>query len=68
MHRLIQVDNIISSKWASHFAMFDKSDIPNFAFHFHYNEKGFKIIEGHVQWTIRHCVHMNDLQYAAIQN
>jgi hypothetical protein len=36
------------SKWASHFENFDKSDIPNFAFHFFCNKKRFKIIECHV--------------------
>ncbi len=29
--------------------IFDNNDIPNFAFHFHCNEKRFKIIEIHVQ-------------------
>ncbi len=48
MHRLIKVDNIMVSKWVSHFEIFDKSDIPNFSFHFLYNKKEFKIIESHV--------------------
>jgi hypothetical protein len=47
---------LLVSKWASHFEIFDKSDIPNFAFHFLYNKKGFKIIECHVQGTIKHCM------------
>jgi hypothetical protein len=59
---------LLVKKWASHFEIFGKSDIPKFAFHFHYNEKGFKIIESHVQGIIRHCIHVNDVQYVAIQN
>jgi hypothetical protein len=59
---------LLVKKCASHFEIFGKSDIPNFAFHFHNNEKGFKIIENHVQGTIRHCIHVNDLQYASTQN
>jgi hypothetical protein len=59
MHRLIKVDNIMVSKWVSHFEIFDKSDIPNFSFHFLYNKKGFEIIECHVQGTIRHCMNNN---------
>ncbi len=55
-------------KWASHFEIFGKINIQYFALHFHYNENGFKIIESHVQGTIRHCVDVNDLQYVAIQN
>jgi hypothetical protein len=52
----------------SHFEMFDQNEITNFAFHFFYNKKGFKIIESHVQGTIRHCIHVNDLQYVVTQN
>jgi len=59
---------LLVKKWPSHFEVFDKSDIPNFSFHFLYNKKGFKIIERLVQRTIRHCIHVNDLQYAATQN
>ncbi len=33
-----------------------------------YNKNGFKIIENHVQGPIRHCIHVNDLQYVATQN
>jgi hypothetical protein len=50
---------LLVSKWASHFEIFDKSDIPNFAFHFFYSLKGFKIIECHVQGTIRHYMNNN---------
>jgi hypothetical protein len=39
---------LLVEKWASHFEIFGKSDIQFFAFHFHYKEKGFKIIESHV--------------------
>ncbi len=42
------------SKWASHFEIFDKNDIPKISFHFFYNKKGFKIIECHVQEIINH--------------
>ncbi len=38
MHRLIEVKDTIGFKM-SHFEIFDKSDIPNFAFHFLYNKK-----------------------------
>jgi hypothetical protein len=48
MHRLIEVKDTIGFKM-SHFEIFDKSDIPNFAFHFLYNKKWFEIIECHVQ-------------------
>jgi len=47
-------------KKKSHFEIFDKSDVPNFAFHFLYNRKGFKIIECHVQGTIKHCMTNNN--------
>jgi hypothetical protein len=50
---------LLVSKWASHFEIFDKSDVPNFAFHFLYNKKGFRIIECHVQGIIRHCMNNN---------
>jgi len=40
----------------SHFELFGKSDIPNFAFHFLYNKNGFKIIKCQVQGTTRHCM------------
>ncbi len=33
MHRLIEAEDTISFK-TSHFEIFDKSDIPNFSFHF----------------------------------
>jgi hypothetical protein len=59
---------LLSKKRASHFEILGKSEIPNFAFHFHYNEKGFKIVESHVQGIIKHCVHVNDLKYVATQN
>jgi hypothetical protein len=55
-------------KQASHFEIFGKSDIRNFSFHFHYDEKRFKIIETHVQGTAGHYIHVNDLQYVATQN
>jgi hypothetical protein len=48
MHKLIKVDDTIGFKRASHFEIFDKSDIPNFSFHFLDNKKRFKIIECHV--------------------
>jgi hypothetical protein len=51
---------LLVSKQVSHFEIFDKSDIPNFSFHFLYNKKGFKIIECHAQGVIRHC--MNDIK------
>ncbi len=54
MHKLIEVENIISSKQVSHFKVFNKSDIPNFSFHFLCNKKGLELIECHVQGTIRH--------------
>jgi hypothetical protein len=59
---------LLVKKWASHFEIFDKNDIQNFAFHFLCNKKRFKIIKCHVQGTLRHCTHVNDLQYAATQN
>ncbi len=34
MHRLLKIDDIIDPKWVSHFEIFEKSDIPNFSFHF----------------------------------
>jgi hypothetical protein len=49
------------SKRTSHFEIFDKSDIPNFSFHFLYNKKGLKIIACHVQGIIRHC--MNNIKF-----
>jgi hypothetical protein len=42
MHRLIEVNDIMVSKWASHFEIFDKNDIPIFEFHFMYNKKDLK--------------------------
>jgi hypothetical protein len=48
------------SKRASHFEIFEKNDISNFTFHFLYNKKVFKIIEGHVQGITRHC--MNNIR------
>jgi hypothetical protein len=39
---------LLVKKWVSHFEIYGKSDIPKFSFNFHYNEKGFKIIENHV--------------------
>jgi hypothetical protein len=50
----------LASKWTSHFELFNKSDIPNCAFRFISNKKGFKIIECHVQGTTRHC--MNNIK------
>jgi hypothetical protein len=49
---------LLVSKLMSHFEIFDKSDIPNFAFHFLYNNKKL-IIECHVQGIIRHCMSNN---------
>ncbi len=56
MHRLTKVNNTISFKMG---ITFDKSDIPNFSFHFLYDKKGFKIIECHVQGTTKHCMSNN---------
>jgi hypothetical protein len=46
-------------KKKSHFEIFDKSDIPNFSFHFLYNNFKKKI-ECHVQGTIKHCMTNNN--------
>jgi hypothetical protein len=48
MHRLIKVNDTIGFKMGFTFEIFDKSDIPNFSFHFICNKKGFKIIKCHV--------------------
>jgi hypothetical protein len=50
---------LLISKLMSPFEIFDKSDIPNIAFHFLYNKKIFKIIECHVQGIINHCMSNN---------
>jgi hypothetical protein len=47
---------LLVSKRASHFEIFDKSDIPNSALNFLYNKKGFKVIECHAQGIIKHCI------------
>jgi hypothetical protein len=46
----------------SHFEIFDKNDIPNFAFHFFYNNKRFKIIECHVQGTSTSWHYMSNIR------
>jgi len=56
MHGLTKVDDTIHFKTSVTFEIFDKSGISNFAFHFFYNKKRFKIIDCHVQGTIRHCM------------
>ncbi len=47
---------LLVSKRTSHFEIFNKSDMSNFAFHFLYNKKGLKIVECHVQGIIKHCM------------